>query len=159
MIASEEAEAPPRGGRGVVALVVLAVVAVGAYFALGMPGMGHSGSSGTMAGMEQPADEPMVLAPAAFAERLDDEGVFVVNVHVPAGDEIAGTDATIPYDSIVGDDRLPADQATPILLYCRTGRMSASAGRDLLAAGYTEVAHLDGGMEAWVDAGFELVAT
>ena len=34
--------------------------------------------------------------------------------------------------------------------------MSQSAGRDLMAAGYTDVCHLDGGMDAWVRTGMEL---
>ena len=109
-----------------------------------------------MAGMDHPAGEPMALAPDAFAERIADDGVFAVNVHVPPAEEIAGTDATIPYDEIVGDGRLADDIDTPILLYCETGRMSETAGRDLLDAGYTNVSHLDGGMDAWERAGFEL---
>lgn len=141
---------------GFAVLAVLAVAVV-AYFALGMPGMGHSGAGGTMAGMEHAAaGEPMALGPQAFADRLAGGGVFVVNVHVPAGPAIDGTDAMIAFDDIVGDDRLPADTDAAILLYCQTGRMSQTAGRDLMAAGYTDVSHLDGGMDAWVRAGLEL---
>ena len=35
--------------------------------------------------------------------------------------------------------------------------MSRTAGAALLAAGYTDVAHLDGGMHAWEAAGRPLV--
>lgn len=80
----------------------------------------------------------------------------VVNVHVPAGPAIEGTDATIALDEIVGDDRLPADTDATILLYDQSGRMSQIAGRNLVAAGYTDVSHLDGGMDAWARAGLEL---
>ena len=77
------------------------------------------------------------------------QGAFVVNVHRPYEGEIDGTDAFIAYDEIVGDRRLPSDTVTPILLYCQTGRMSATAAKALISAGYTDVAHLEGGMEAW----------
>jgi len=105
------------------------------------------------------AGEPTVLNPQAFADHLADGGVSVVSVHVPAApaiDGTDGTDATIAFDGIVGDDRLPADRDAAILLHCQTGRMSQTAGRDLLAGGYTDVSHLDGGMDAWARAGLEL---
>lgn len=155
MEAAPEVQWPPRSGRAaVVAFGVVVVVTVG-YFVLGMPGMDHSG--GTMTSMDHAASgDPMPLAPQAFADRLRDSSAFVINVHVPAGPSISGTDATIPYDRVVDDEALPADKDTPILLYCQTGRMSQSAGRTLVAASYTDVSHLDGGMEAWQRAGLSL---
>ncbi len=38
-----------------------------------------------------------------------------------------------------------------IVLHCRTGARSAQALRAVLEAGFTDVAHLDGGILAWVD--------
>jgi len=81
------------------------------------------------------------------------QGAFVVNVHRPYEGEIDGTDASIPYDEIAGDPSLPSDKGTPILLYCQTGQMSATASDSLASAGYTDVAHLRGGMAAWEEAG------
>lgn len=144
---------PPRSGRAAVVIFGVAVVAVVGYFAFGMPGMDHSG--GGMSGMDL-ASDPMPLAPQAFADGVADPRAFVVNVHVPAGATIEGTDATIPYDQLVGDARLPAATDTAILLYCQTGRMSQTAGRELVAAGYTDVSHLDGGTDAWRRAGLPL---
>ena len=91
------------------------------------------------------------LSPSAFAERLKSPA-FVVNVHVPYAGEIAGTDAFIAFDAIVTNKRLPNKQA-PILLYCRSGRMSKIAGEALTRAGYTNVADLLGGMDAWAKSG------
>ena len=141
-----------RAGRVMAVLAVLGLLALLIYFATGMPGMDHG--EGDMAGMDMSA--PASLTPAAFAARLDDPGVFVVNVHVPDEGAIEGTDATIAYDVIAESDRLPADKDTAVLLYCKTGRMSQQAGRDLLAAGYMDVSHLAGGMDAWTAAGREL---
>ena len=95
----------------------------------------------------------MAVSVDEFAARLVAPDVFVVNVHVPDEGTIEGTDASVPYDEIVGDDRLPAEKSTPILLYCKTGRMSGDAATALMEAGYADVAYLDGGMDAWVAAG------
>ena len=135
---------PARSRRPLAAAAVLAVLAaVAVYLLLGTPGIG-------------PAGDLRALAPQEFAQRLESDA-FVVNVHVPLGPGIAGTDEAIAYDRLAGDDRLPEDRDEPILLYCETGRMSLAAGRELLATGYTDVAHLDGGMQAWQAAGYDLV--
>ena len=94
---------------------------------------------------------------STFAGLLDDPDTFAVNVHVPYEGEIEGTDAFIPFDQIAGDDRLPPDPATEILLYCRSGRMSAIAARALNEAGYMNVVDLDGGMVAWEAAGLPIL--
>lgn len=138
-----------------VAFAVLSAAAVG-YLALGMPGMNHS--TDPMGDMQHPATQPTPLTPSQFSSRIDQGDSFVINVHTPVEGRIAGMGANIPHDNIVGDPQLPADQATPILLYCRTGRMSEIAGRALLDADFTAVAHLEGGMDAWVSAGFPLDA-
>ena len=143
MTTAESRERPVRSGSAFAIVFVAVVALVAAYFALGMPGMDHSGG------------EVTALSPKEFGERLRDPEAFVVNVHVPDEGGIDGTDAEIPYDRIVGDGRLPG-HGTQLLLYCKTGRMSEIAGRDLVREGYTRVAHLAGGMEGWKRAGFDL---
>jgi rhodanese-related sulfurtransferase len=95
--------------------------------------------------------------PAAFEERMKNEPAMVINVHVPYEGELAGTDAFIPYDKIKGDPRLPEDKGTELLLYCRSGNMSEEAAVDLAEEGYTNIAHLEGGMKAWEASGRKLV--
>lgn len=124
------------------------VAAVVAYFAFAMPGMDRSGDS---AGAPAPMD--MAVGVDEFASRMDAPAAFVVNVHVPDEGSIGGTDASIPYDRIVGSAALPSDKDTPVLLYCKTGRMSAIAAQSLMRAGYRDVVDLDGGMDAWRAAG------
>ena len=147
-------------GSRIVAVAIIVVAAVAGYFALGMPGMGHGGSTssdgGGMAGMGSTNASGMAVGVGEFATRLTDPRAFVVNVHVPYAGRIAGTDAMIPYDRIAGDSRLPTDRSTPVVLYCKTGRMSALAATTLMNAGYTNVVYLDGGMDAWVRAGRQL---
>ena len=87
--------------------------------------------------------------PAEFEKLIKADNGTVINVHVPDEGEIAGTDHHIAYDKIVGDSRLPTDKAAALLIYCRSGNMSAQAGRALTAAGYTNVVELRGGFNAW----------
>jgi phage shock protein E len=94
-----------------------------------------------------------LVGPDEFAERMADPEAVVVNVHVPYEGEIAGTDLFVPFDEIVSSSRLPSDRDRPLVLYCRTGNMSAEAAAGLVEAGYTDVTDLDGGMVAWEASG------
>ena len=51
--------------------------------------------------------------------------------------------------------QLPRDK--PIVLCCASGQRSQSALRKLAAAGYTNIAHIDGGLAAWKTGGLPLV--
>lgn len=92
-----------------------------------------------------------------LSDLLSEDNVTLVNVHVPYAGEIPQTDLFIPFDQI-GDntDMLPATDA-PIVLYCRSGSMSTQAATALASLGYTNVLEVDGGMNAWQAAGFDLL--
>lgn len=78
------------------------------------------------------------------------EGFTFINVHTPYEGEIEKTDAFIAYDKIVENSSLlPKDKNAPIILYCKTGRMSGEAVETIKKLGYTNVKHLSGGMDAW----------
>lgn len=140
----------PRGTRQAISLPALLLLAV-ALAACGgaadtQPEGGTVNSDGyTDIGVDE------------LATLLETQDVTLVNVHVPYEGEIPDTDLFIPYDEIDAHlDRLP-DKEAPIVLYCRSGSMSTSAARDLVAEGYRNVMELDGGFRAWDAAGYELL--
>ena len=47
--------------------------------------------------------------------------------------------------------------ATPVLLYCRSGNRVVKAAEVLTQAGFTNLYHLTGDMQAWENAGLPLV--
>ncbi len=131
-------------------LVVIAALGSGMAFAGPAPSRGHpvtvSGGSYTN------------MSPATVNEMLRQKNFFLLNVHVPYEGEIGGTDANVPYDQIEQRiAQLPSNRRAPILVYCRTGRMSKIAAETLVRLGYTNVWHLDGGFNAWEREGFPLI--
>lgn len=88
-----------------------------------------------------------------LATMLEEKDFAFFNVHIQYEGEIAGTDALIPFDQIGENlDQLPSDRSAPIVLYCRSGRVSEIAANELAMRGYANVSHLSG-MNAWVEAG------
>ena len=53
--------------------------------------------------------------------------------------------------------KFPKDKGGKIVLYCRSGSMSAIAARTLVKLGFTNVWNLDGGMVEWEKQGYELI--
>jgi phage shock protein E len=94
------------------------------------------------------------VAPAELQQMLEQEDVYLVNVHVPFEGDLPGTDATIPYTEIASRvDELPTSGDPKLVIYCRSGNMSTQAGQDLVDAGVTGFYELDGGFIAWNAAG------
>jgi len=97
--------------------------------------------------------------PDELNKMLKDKDFVFINVHIPFAGDIANTDLSIPYDQITEPEylsQLPADKNAKIVLYCRSGRMSAIAAEELVSLGYTSIWDLTGGMLEWEKAGYEI---
>ena len=98
-----------------------------------------------------------IVVPELQAMLEDDDDFPLINVHIPFGGTIPGTDESIPFNEIEANlDQLPADRNARIVLYCRTGPMSENAAAALVRLGYTSVYNLIGGFRAWSLAGLPL---
>lgn len=98
------------------------------------------------------------ITSAELKQMLAGNDFFFANVHTPYEGEIEKTDAFIPYDQIENNvDQLPKDKSAKIVLYCRSGRMSKIAAEKLVAAGYTNVYNLTGGMIEWEGEEYPLI--
>lgn len=88
----------------------------------------------------------------------DKQPFALINVHTPYEGEIEKTDAFIAYDKIVEQSTLlPKDKNVPIILYCKSGRMSEEALTTVRNMGYKNVKHLTGGTDAWQKSGGKLL--
>ncbi len=88
--------------------------------------------------------------------------IFVLDVRTRreflAG-RLSFVDLRIPYDSIeTHSGLLPQDKTTPIYCFCRSGRRSGIAARQLADMGYENVYNVGGGIFAWEEAGFDIVS-
>lgn len=98
------------------------------------------------------------VSPQELSSMLDSKDFLLVNVHIPYEGEIGDTDLFVPYDQIadrIGE--LPSQKDAKLVLYCRSGGMSAIAATTLTSLGYTNVWNLDGGMIGWEQASYPLV--
>ena len=98
------------------------------------------------------------LEPADAKALIETSDPIVINVHYPYEGDIPGTDETIPFDDVDAIEAyLGHDHCADLLLVCKSGGMSVSAGNELIKRGYLRVRHLEGGMVAWVAAGYALL--
>lgn len=78
-------------------------------------------------------------------------GAIPGDIHAPRGMLEFYADPTSPYY------RAEFDPDQRIILYCASSGRSALAADTLRALGYANVAHLDGGIKAWIEVGKPVV--
>ncbi len=105
------------------------------------------------------------LRPHEVRAELRDTGVLLVDVREPAetaGGSIEGATfaprGVLEFcaDPSTAQHREEFDPRARLILCSATGLRSALAGRTLQSLGYRDVAHLEGGLAAWVSAGYRL---
>ncbi len=98
------------------------------------------------------------LDAASLAQALQADRVTLIDVREPsefAGERLA--EARRVSLSKFDVDQIPLTGDRQLVLYCQTGNRSAQAAQHLFAAGFEQVAHLEGGLEAWKQAGYPTV--
>jgi len=99
------------------------------------------------------------ITPAELYDLLDDDTVFVVQYNAANTGNIPRTDLFLQYGTLSANmDKIPADKAARIVLYCAVGAMSADGAAYLVGQGYTRVYNLAGGLGAWRDQGYPVIA-
>lgn len=102
---------------------------------------------------------------------VEKEDVFILDVRAPSefnSSHIEG--ATLIPVKNSGGSNLSPDQLLEarinevpknkkILVYCRSGSRSASASQILVNAGYSQVYNMEGGISAWIGAGYPVVSS
>ena len=105
--------------------------------------------------MFQKPDYLKVITATELNQLMQNDNVFLVDVHTPKQQHIKGTDLFIPYNEIEKyKDKLPKNKNTAIYLYCEGGPMGNAAARTLYELGYHNLTNLEGGAHAWKKAGF-----
>lgn len=82
------------------------------------------------------------------ADELVQNGKISGSTHASRGMLEFYADASLPYH------KPEFDKNKRIILHCASGGRSALAAKTLQQMGYKNVAHLDGGIKAWKEAGF-----
>ncbi|MFW9903726.1 MAG: rhodanese-like domain-containing protein [Candidatus Thorarchaeota archaeon] len=88
---------------------------------------------------------------------VNDEELFILDVRNPdefINGHIPGAYLIPVNDISVRESELPKNKSRPILVYCKSGGRSAAASTTLDSLGYTQVNNMNGGFDAWRDAGY-----
>jgi rhodanese-related sulfurtransferase len=107
---------------------------------------------------EQAMESLQTWDAAMVRERLIAGGVMLVDVREPAeyaGERIAGA-ISHPL-SRFDPQRLSVPAGQVVVVYCQSGRRSQQAAQRSLAAGWSQVVQLAGGLTAWKQAGYPVV--
>jgi rhodanese-related sulfurtransferase len=112
-------------------------------------------TAASFAESETAAEAPGIAASELSARRASGTAPVVIDVRTSeeyAAGHIPGA-LNIPFDQVA--QRISEVEAPHgVALYCMVGPRARKGESALLAAGYTSVLHLDGGLAAWQAAGF-----
>lgn len=97
--------------------------------------------------VERELAEGAVVVDLREPEELEAAGRIPGAVHIPRGMLEFRADPSTPYHHEA------LDPSKRVILHCAAGGRSALAAVTLKEMGYEDVAHLDGGITAWKDAG------
>ncbi|HEX3003461.1 MAG TPA: rhodanese-like domain-containing protein [Angustibacter sp.] len=144
--------------RAAIAITLAATLAVPTLAACGGGGDAPSLTSATAA-VSAPASGSS-LAPAQFAAAAKRPGTTLLDVRTPAEFAAGHLPGAVNVDVSSRDflarlDQL--DRAGTYAVYCHSGNRSAAALQMMAQAGFTSAYDLAGGLQAWQDAGGDVV--
>ncbi len=113
---------------------------------------------------DEPSDittsQSSTLGVYEFQTLADSPGTVVIDVRTPqeyAEGHLANA-INIDVSSDAFDQRIDElDRDVTYAIYCRSGNRSQDAMTRMKSAGFGSLAHLEGGIEAWADAGLPVV--
>jgi molybdopterin/thiamine biosynthesis adenylyltransferase len=100
------------------------------------------------------------LNPAEFEREIAAGDAVLLDTREPheyAEAHIRGAELVPPAEVTARIDELAPDPDQRVILYCRSGNRSGSAAEELAGLGYSNLAHLGGGILAWQEAGLPVV--
>ncbi len=111
-------------------------------------------TAATLPDTAEPAEAPSISASELNESRESGSGPVVIDVRTPeeyASGHMPGA-INIPFDQVAS--RISeVDAPNGVALYCMIGPRARKGEAALLASGYGEVFHLEGGLAAWKEAG------
>ncbi|MFD2164218.1 rhodanese-like domain-containing protein [Paradesertivirga mongoliensis] len=96
---------------------------------------------------EELSNNDITLIDIRESEELKQNGRIAGSVHAPRGMLEFYADSTLPYH------KQEFDKNKRLILHCASGGRSALAAATLKQMGYENVAHMDGGINAWKQSG------
>lgn len=101
------------------------------------------------------------IAPNAFAQKMKEDGVFLLDVRTVeeyAEGHLEGAQQYDYYETESFKSMLNGlDKSKTYLIYCRSGSRSGNAMDMMKGLGFTKVYNLDGGILAWRSAGLPVI--
>lgn len=100
------------------------------------------------------------VSPADFKKVVSQTGTHVVDVRTPAEFAAGHLAGAVNLDVEAGtfpDQVAALDKSATYAVYCRSGNRSKTATQQIADAGISTIYELDGGINAWVAAGYPVV--
>lgn len=97
------------------------------------------------------------LSPAELNQALLAKDFLLINVHIPYDGQVPQTDTHISYldpNALVA--YIGGNLDEKVVVYCKSNYMALISGNDLLDLGYRNILYLNGGMNVWTGAGYQL---
>lgn len=101
------------------------------------------------------SDRLQIVDAKTLKHWLDADHVELIDVREPsehAGEHIPGA-KLVPLSKF-DSSQIPSDTDKKVVLHCQSGNRSTQAAQKLLANGFEQVIHLQGGITSWKQAGY-----